>query len=538
MKIKISREWLFVLLWSAFVVLLANIPYIYGYAIAPPDKVFMGDARCFIDTNTYLAWMHQASDGHILFKDIYTTEPHSRMFFHPFFLLLGNVARFTGLSLITVHGAARVICGFFLLLLCYGFVSYFIEGAFERSVAFILISISGGLGWLNIFPTINSIPESWFLTGWIEGNTFLSIYALPLFSASVIMLLSTFFFMLRSFEEKKAVYSIYAGTICFFLIFTHFFDALIVYPVLAAYVIIRYLISQDFDRLKTDTGLFAIMFALSSPAAFYDWWASMANPVFHEHAWKGAITLSPGFIWYLGGLGFVGIFAVLGIVKTLFDAEKDKALFNRRVFLIVWALSVPFLVYMPIAFQRRLVEGVHVPVAILCAIGLFYLVKKFSVDPKTLALILILAVLPNSLYVLHKDMDYLRKNAEARSMAGFLDKDILEGFYWLKGNTKREDVVICDYETGNYIPAVSGNTVFIGHSPETINFEQKWAATKAFFSGDTDDEVRRNILKASTAKYLFYCWKERVLGGFDPAGASYLKLVYNNPTAMIYEVNL
>jgi len=136
--IKLSRQWKFVLLWSAAIILLANIPYIFGYAIAPQNKMFMGDARSFIDTNTYLAWMNQAADGHILFKNIYTTEPHSRMLFHPLFLLLGNLSRATGFSVITIHSMARIVFGFILLVFGYIFISLFIEKEFDRSLAFVL----------------------------------------------------------------------------------------------------------------------------------------------------------------------------------------------------------------------------------------------------------------------------------------------------------------------------------------------------------------------------------------------------------------
>jgi len=399
-----------------------------------------------------------------------------------------------------------------------------------------VISISGGFGWLTLFEGINNISESWFLTGWIEGNTFLSLYALPLFSLSLLMLLATFLLILKAFEEDRMDYSAYAGIVCLFLIFTHFFDALVVYPVLVAYILVRYFVSKDLAELWKEAGHFGILFLLSCPAALYDLWASMVNPVFHEHAWKGAITLSPAMIWFLGGLGFVGILAVAGVILVLFDATQAEKMFWRRAFLVVWLLSVPFLIYLPISFQRRLVEGVHVPAAILATLGFFWLIKKLNLNMKVLTALLIIMVIPNSLYVLHKDMAYLKANSASRSMAGFLDRKVYEGMKWLEKNTKREDIIFCDYETGNYIPAVSGNTVFIGHSPQTIDFENKWAASRAFFNEATDDNLRSRILKASGAKYVFYGFKEASLGRFDPFSAPYLKQVYNDGEAAIYEV--
>jgi len=449
---------------------------------------------------------------------------------------LGNISRVTGLSLITVHSLARVVFGFSLLLFCYLFLSLFIEDEFKRSLAFILISISGGFGWLRLFSAVDVISESWFLTGWVEGNTFLSVYSLPLFSASFLMLLAVFYLMIRSFETEKLVYSFWAGVVCFLLISTHFYDALIVYPVIILYVAAKYFISKDKRELLKSTSSFFVMFLISLLSPLYNFWVSVTNPVFREWAWKSAITLSPGFLWYLGLFGLLSILSAIGIVYVLFDFKSP--LFYRRFFLAVWALSVPFLIYAPIAFQRRLIEGVHVPMAILASIGIVFLIQKFKWNKKLAAAIFIVLLIPGNLTLLSRDMNYLRENASRESVAGFLDRDIYEAIEWLKSNTKRENVVLADYEIGNYVPAISGNTVFVGHSPETIDFWGKWALVKRFFNEDASDEFRKEFLRTSEVRYIIYSWKEKKIGLFDPNVASYLARVYSNQTTSIFKVEL
>jgi len=536
MGARISRQWMFVLAWSALVVLIANIPYIFGYAVAPSDKLFMGDARSFIDTNTYIAWMHQAADGHFLFKDIYTTEPHDRMLFHPLFFLLGNVSRLTGLSPLAVHSIARVIFGFALLVFIYVFVSLFIEGNFRRSLAFVLVSLSGGFGWLQAFYGSDISSEMWFLTGWVEGNTFMALYALPLFSASALMLLGVFYLMIKSFESGRISYSIWAGILCFFLVSTHFFDALIVYPVLILYILVKFFLLRDWMRLLSDGKSFGIMFLVSVISPLYNFWASMVNPVFREHAWEAAITLSPGFIWFVAFFGLLAALCVIGGAAVLFDTG-DK-LFMRRLFLVVWAFSVPLLIYSPISFQRRLIEGVHVPIAILSAIAILFLSERLRWDPKAAGAVFLALLIPGNFYLLSKDMDYLRRNADLQSVAGFLDRDIFEALKWLEENTGRDDVVLADYEIGNYVPAISGNTVFIGHSPETLNFWAKWDLVKMFFSGEADDNFRKEFLKGWGIRYVFYSWKEKKIGPFNPYAAAYLRPVFAQKGAHIFRVEV
>jgi hypothetical protein len=536
MKLKLSRQWIFVLLWSALVVLLANIPYIYGYAIAPADKVFMGDARSFIDTNTYLAWIHQAADGHLLFKNVYTTEPHSRMLFHPLFALLGLISGFTGLSAITVHSLSRILFGFSLLAFCYHFISLFMEGEFNRSLAFIMVSLSGGFAWLKFFPTVNAIPEAWFLTGWVEGNTFYSIYSLPLFSASILMLLAVFYLMIRAFETGKLSFSLWAGVVSFVLISTHPYDALIIYPVIASYAVIKYFISKDASKLMGEVKSFGVMFLVSALSPLYNFWASLVNPVFREWAWSAAVTLSPGFIWYILFYGFLSALLLFGAMRIFTDINSP--LFHRRLFLAVWAFAVPFLIFAPLPFQRRLIEGVHVPIAILATIGAIFLFGKLKLNVRIASAALIVLLIPGSLVLLSNDMAYLKQNSENQSVAGFLDKDIYDAMKWLEANTERDDIVLADYELGNYVPAISGNVVYIGHSPETINFWGKWSLVKNFFNADTDDKFRKEFLRVSGTKYIIYSWKERKLGGFDPFGAPYLQVVHRSPSTSVFLVKI
>jgi hypothetical protein len=194
---------------------------------------------------------------------------------------------------------------------------------------------------------------------------------------------------------------------------------------------------------------------------------------------------------------------------------------------------------MPISFQRRLVEGMHVPLAILAAIGFFWVTDTFKkINWKAAFAVFFLLTVPNSINVLQVDMNYLHENVHKRSMAGYLDNGIIEAMKWLKSNTKRDAVVLSDYETGNYIPALSGNKVFIGHSPETLNFSEKLAAVKMFFQMETPDDYRTKFLRDSGVKYLFYGWKEASVGSFNPFSAAYLKPVFDNKGVIVFEVRL
>ena len=52
-------------------------------------------------------------------------------------------------------------------------------------------------------------------------------------------------------------------------------------------------------------------------------------------------------------------------------------------------------------------------------------------------------------------------------------KDLFNAFIWLEKNSKNEDVVLSHIYAGNYIPAYSGNFVYLGHNPETPHYDER-----------------------------------------------------------------
>ncbi len=531
------KEWIPVTIIALCTVFVTCIPYIYGYVIAPEGKTFMGDARCFMDVFPCMAWMRQAADGHLLFSILYTTEPHQRLFFHPFYLLLGTVCRCTELSVQAVFIGTRVILGFVLLILCYRFISFFLKDRFQRIIAFLLLCFSGGFRWLS--PLIDgdkATNEAWFLTVWTEGNTFLSIYSFPHFIAALILLLLTFSYMLRAFEENKTIYSVYAGLSSLFVIFIHPYDAFIVYPLTGAYLLVKWVMYRDVGELKSDARLFLILLVISMPAPLYAAWAATVNPVFHEHSLVEARQLSPHFILMLGSFGFMALFGLIGALKELFHVEEGPSAHKRGLFLATWFFLGPFLIYFPFIFQRRLVEGFHIACSILAAAGLFWLIERFRLNKTLCSILFIALVLPANPTQLYLDMKNLNVMSHKQTTAGFLDNDILEGMQWIRQNTGRDDRILCDYEIGNYIPALTGNRVFIGHCPLTMHFNEKNMLVRLFFTGETSDDRRREFLKAYGLSYVFYTFREKSLGTFDPMKARYLKEVFRRGGTIIFAV--
>jgi hypothetical protein len=112
--------------------------------------------------------------------------PHSGVVVYPFYILLGHLQWLTHLPPVLIFHTARVMIGFALVLLAYGFCSLFFSRRGPRRIAFLLAVFGGGispllvaarlLGWsvppgmdvsiggVGIYSALNG-PPTWRLQG-------------------------------------------------------------------------------------------------------------------------------------------------------------------------------------------------------------------------------------------------------------------------------------------------------------------------------------------------------------------------------------
>jgi uncharacterized membrane protein len=115
-------------------------------------------------------------------------------------------------------------------------------------------------------------------------------------------------------------------------------------------------------------------------------------------------------------------------------------------------------------------------------------------------------------------------------------KDWMQGFSWLRDNSRAEDIVLSDFTAGNFIPAYAGNTVYYGHGVETNNPQGKKDNVVKFFSSDNTDE-QKGFLLSSRIRYVFYGPQEKSYRT-NELRVPNLTIVYQNPLVTIYRFNL
>ncbi|MCJ7740323.1 hypothetical protein MUP32_03315 [Candidatus Microgenomates bacterium] len=116
-------------------------------------------------------------------------------------------------------------------------------------------------------------------------------------------------------------------------------------------------------------------------------------------------------------------------------------------------------------------------------------------------------------------------------------KDFMDGIYFLRDKIPGESVVLGYVTGGNYIPAYTKHSVYIGHA-NTPNEDGKEKIAIKFFSGKMTETESREFLKKERISYIFFGPQEREVGGLTDLSSAYpfLRPVYKNNQLIIYSV--
>jgi hypothetical protein len=271
-----------------------------------------------------------------------------------------------------------------------------------------------------------------------------------------------------------------------------------------------------------------VPFLICLPLLVYFLAVLNGDPVIVEWSrqWKHQ---APGFISLLFGLGVPLALALYAIARGAFRGRPELAVMAAWLVLVVTLLYFPN----PVNIQRRLIDGLYMPVAMLATVGVGLLgagLKRRQRGRLVLSLVSISAV--SGLLVLAIAFRF----AAARDPMIYIDRGEVDAFTWLRdhrgGGTPPG--VLSEAETGLDIPAWAGDRVYVGHYSETINY-----AVRARLARDViraGDPGLGAFMTANDASYLFVGPNERSQG-VGALGAELLR-VYDAEGVQIYRLQL
>ncbi len=547
-------EWWFIGIVTAAVLVVTTIPSIYGVLIAGADTEYWGvHALGSGDLSVYYSYLEQVKQGHWFFNDLFTTEPHDRIFVNPLWLAVGALAALVK-SNFAAFQIARVVLAVPFCILLYYFGAYFFTERWQRRTSFFFLLFASGIGVFIGAAITDVVGASAGRPGYIhlppdfwvpEGSNFLTILQSPHFIAASTLLLLVFLLLLAAYEQRRARLSVLAGVAALVLFSFHPFHI----PTVAGVAVgvglaltIRY--RGQARRWWAHT---AIVLGIASPAVLYyllltgSHWLVSAK-------YQQNITTTPAWWLVAAGYGFLLPLAVAGLKSTALRGV-------RWCFFVGWVVVQTGLVFAPmILYQRRLLQGLQFPIVLLAAAGAFVLYGSLKrrlsaasferwANRWVLTCLFVLLLTFANLYSLAYNIVELG----GRPRSYFLPTADVAAFDWLASETPEDAAILAPFPAANLIPGRTGRATYAGHTVETAFFWEKIRKEVMFFDAATTDIERRAFLVESGIDYLYYehhsprylyVSAEGVVeaGSFDPSRASYLSAVFANEAATIYEV--
>jgi hypothetical protein len=513
-----------------------SLPYTYAYLSAPHDHVFTGILLNVPDTAQYLSWAREFSHS-LLIENKLTPEQGDALFFNLFWLVIGRLAAGLDVGLSQMLQLVRPLAGALYLGVTYWFVGLFARDRLQKWVAFLVIALGGGLGWLLVMakPVIGSglFPLDLYVS---EANAFLTVLAFPFAAFTTGLLVLIFGLSALAFERDSFWLAGFAGFITLVLGLMHAYDLIIVYAVVGVVALFQAVRNRAWIR---SLGLGAMICAWSAPAAGYVTLLTLRSPIWHgvlaQYGNAGVYTPPPAHLLVLLGLPLIALIT-LRDRSTMYQKAQPRELLLRS-----WLVIGFFLLYIPTDFQIKMLGGWQVPVAILATravleevvpfVGMRFQFRRQQAE-MAVAVLVILAVVPVNLYLFSWRFFDLGRH----DYPYYLQNDEVAALQWIGANASPSDVVLSSLTIGEYVPSYTGTHAFLAHWAQTLDYYGKQEAVSRYFDSSTDPSYRQDLDSRFGVRYVFYGEAEKALGGFDPGSDPDLAKVFDSPEAKVYRV--
>ncbi|MBI5931380.1 MAG: hypothetical protein HY862_18880 [Chloroflexi bacterium] len=535
----ISRqEWRRVSLYAVVLISLTVLPYLIAWVGQGSDWRFSGSLFGAEDGNAYLGKMRLGARGIWDFYLFYSPEKHDSvsLLYLPYIIPGQVVGLFMSEdnpamvgALIAVFHTLRVIFNFVLILTTYRFIAIFLRAPSTRFLALIFATIGGGLGWLVVLT--GHLPPEFYIP---EGFSWLVLLGLPHIALARVALLGGFIALFKSLSLQKwqawSKWALLAG-LCWLVVgLSVTFYFVLIDALLGAWGLVVWARTRRFPFQLALRCAVAVGVAL--PFLAYFLISFNNNPAFAQWS-KQNLLASPNPLQYVFAYLILGVLAWIG-GRWAWQRSHSNEL--RPLLLISWVLIVPILVYLPINVQRRLAEGVLIPLAILAAAGLKLWTGLHLPKWHRARLAVVVVTSLSSLFFLIG----VFFSAFNHDTPVFEPVSQLAAFQWLDKQAPNETVVLGAMETGNALPVYTNLRPFLGHGPETIYSKRREREVSQFFRDEMTPDQRKALYRSVGIRYIFYSPAERELAHAEndtsPSWAADGRLIYDEAGYQIYEV--
>ncbi len=489
-----QRKYISRVVAALLVIAVLSIPFINAFSKQNENWHFTGFLLFVEDGNSYLGKMRLGAQGDFNFHLFYTSEAHDGVSFLylPHLItgwIVGQIVPETSpnhtQALIIGYHVLRIIADILYLMVLWRFITVFLKTNRAQYSAFLFATLGGGLGWLFMIAGQTDwlggglgLPPEFYIP---EGFSTILLFGLPHLALSRAAMLLGFLLIFRAIriDTHWIRYSIGAGLSWLTVALGVPFYLAVLAAVLGMWGILIWVQQRQFPFKLAVRG--GIAFVITLPLLFYLLISFSQNPAFA--LWSSQnILISSSPLGYLVGYGLLAFLALLAIGWAFRKGKMQ----SRYLLLVGWVLIVPVLVYLPINVQRRLSEGVIVPLAILAAFGL----ERLAQGRKWIFILSWFIISLSSIFFLAGSI----LNSMRTAPITFRPAVETHALNWLNQIAPVNAVILTGEDTGNIIPAWTHLRSYIGHGMETLDWTRKRALVEAFYTGALDAEQRTLLL--------------------------------------------
>jgi hypothetical protein len=437
--------------------------------------------------------MRVGASGNWLFQNAYAVEEHPPTLLFLVYQGLGNITGIVQGSKVRMQTLAitfhvfRALAGVGFLASLYPVIALFVDSASWRRVAWLSIVVCGGLGWLLLLVTGQSLPlgSAPFDLYMGEVGTIVPLMAYPhtLLGRACVLAGITCFWRADQYGERHYI----AVSSALWLVATIALPLEIVTAggILMVWLIIRWIVGRKLPiRMAISAavallpgGLYNVLtLAMIGGSQVYASWNSQnLFPIPH-----------PVHLISLYGLQSVAAISGLWVIWHGQDPTREL--------LTAWLIAPLILIFIPVSFQFRLIEGLYIPLLILAVIG----VRQLKGWNRMIATLAGAMLVPSTLLVLLGS--YALPMYLPDSVNNAPDDVAFER--WVLDNIPDGSVILASPDLGLKLPAMAPVRVVIGHGFETPDFDLKEDLVYKFYRAELTPLQIEQFLNTTGADYV------------------------------------
>jgi hypothetical protein len=496
------------LILTVLIILLNLLLLLYGYVSGGSDLVFGGLLYNTIDGQSYLVKIKEGFNGEWRFTLAYSCEKGEGAYVLLYYIFLGHLARWLGVSIPFIFHFARLVNAGILVFAIAHLITKVIPDERWADRALWLTCLGSSMGYIALL--FGTLSDNVTLA---EGYPFLSIFGNPHFSLGTAIFVAIIICLMEQDTWRRALI---AGGLALLLAVVQPIQVVIIVAVTGLFAAWKL-----FQEHRLDYRVPLLVVLGGGVYLTYQYWILTTDPILSQ--WN-AQNITPSSTWWdlilcLSPAIFYCILAVL---------RRNYLAFRPHPVIIIWLITSIVLTYAPLALQRRFMAGIYIPLVILAFLGVTTFLGQQCLT-RWLHNILWILSLPGTVIFLLLPL----YGISTLNNAFFLTRGEVDALRWLNDTANPNSLVLASPSMGLFIPTYTQDCVFYGHPFETLNGDANEQLVKNLYNGVFATPDANDYLINKGVDYVFFGPRERMLG--SPEFPLDLPVAYSNDDVIIYE---